>query len=144
MNTDKVTLNTENVLLTPKVDLGLLLLRVSTAALILFHGISHLINGVDWMSAYLGIPTFLAYGVYVGEIIAPILILVGFRARLGGLLLAGNMAVAILTAHMNDIFALTSHGGWAIELPALFLFAGATIALTGAGKYALSTKSFLD
>lgn len=137
-------MNTDNQLLTPKVDLGLLLLRVSTAVLILFHGLSHLMGGVAWMSEALGIPSFLVYGVYIGEIVAPLLILVGFRARLGGLILAGNMAVAILTAHLNDIFALTPHGGWAIELPALFLFAGAAIALTGAGKYALSTKSFLD
>jgi putative oxidoreductase len=37
------------------------------------------------MLADKGIPSFMAYGVYLTEIVAPLLILIGFRTRLASL-----------------------------------------------------------
>lgn len=119
-------------------DLGKLILRVSLALMMLLHGISKLQHGVDWISDSLqsmGLPGFLAYGVFVGEVIAPIMLLIGFQSRIAALLMAGNMVVAIAIAHTGEIFALSSHGGWAIELQGFFLFTSLAIVFIGPGKF---------
>jgi putative oxidoreductase len=85
-----------------------------------------------------GLPGFLAYGAYVGEILAPVLIIVGVYTRLGGLLIAINMVVAILLAHSGQIGSLTNNGGWALELQGMFLFTGLAIAFMGAGRFSLA------
>ena len=38
---------------------------------------------------------------------------------------------------MNDIFALTERGAWAIETQALFLVVALAVAVFGSGKYAI-------
>lgn len=128
-------------------NLGLLLLRCTISILILFHGIANMNSNYAFIKGLLegvGIPSFLAYGVFIGEIIAPILIILGFRARLASLALAFSLFIAILLAHSSDIFSLNQFGGWGIELPALYLFGATTIFFTGAGKYVLSTNSNWD
>jgi putative oxidoreductase len=63
---------------------GKLILRLMLGILILTHGFSKLTNGVDWMDDMLtasGLPVFFKYGVYVGEIIAPALVILGFYTR---------------------------------------------------------------
>jgi len=91
-----------------------------------------------------GLPGFLAYGVYIGEIIVPLLLIIGFRTRIAALIFAFNMLVAMLLAHAGDIFTLSKHGGWAVELIALFLFGALALFFTGAGKYAFSTTHKWD
>ena len=128
-------------------DTGRLILRLAIGGLLLLHGISKLINGIDWMVGMLegkGLPGVLAYGVYVGEVIAPILLLIGFRARIAALIVAFNMLFAIATAHSQEIFTLGKSGGWGIELPALFLLGAIAIFFLGAGRYAMSTRSRWD
>ncbi|TXD71357.1 DoxX family protein [Aequorivita antarctica] len=125
-------------------DLGLLLLRISIGILILFHGMANLNSDYTFIKSLLsdiGIPEFVAYSVFLGQIIAPILILIGWRARLASLVLALNMLTAILMAHSADVFTLNEFGGWAIELQGLYLFGAIEIFFLGAGKYAISTKS---
>jgi putative oxidoreductase len=119
-------------------DLGKLILRVSLALMMLLHGISKLQHGVDWISGSLqsmGLPGFFAYGVFIGEVIAPIMLLIGYQSRIAALLMAGNMVVAIALAHTGEIFALTSHGGWAIELQAFYFFTSLAIVFIGPGKF---------
>ncbi len=51
------------------------------------HGISKVQNGVAWMMPDLtarGISTWVAYGVYVGEVAAPILVIAGLFTRSEG------------------------------------------------------------
>ena len=58
-------------------DIGKLILRLSIAGLMLFHGFFKLFNGIDgikFLVTNAGLPEFIAYGVYLGEIIFPILI----------------------------------------------------------------------
>src|SRR3569832_1966676 len=86
-------------------DFGKLLLRVTLALLILFHGISKVIGGAAFITgavAKMGFPPALGYLVYEGEVIAPLLVLFGVWARLGGLIIAINMVVAILLVHTSQ------------------------------------------
>lgn len=122
-------------------DVAKLMLRIILGFTMLLHGIDKMAGGVSWlegMMSGMGLPGFLAYGVYVGEVIAPIFILVGFKSRLAGLVFAFNMLVATLMVHSGDIFKLTDHGGWAIELLMLYMIGGLAIAFQGAGKYSIS------
>lgn len=122
-------------------DYGKLLLRLTIGALLLFHGIAKLKGGIGWMAGPLGgvgLPAFVGYGVYVGEVVAPLLLVAGKWTRLAGLVVAFNMLAAILLARRADIASLNQGGGWAIELEMLFLLGGIAIFLLGSGKYAVS------
>ena len=126
---------------------GLLILRISLGVLMLLHGIAKITGGVEGIENNLvgkGLPGFIAYGVYVGEVIAPLLLIVGFRTRLAALIFAFNMLVAALLAHPNDIFVLTERGIYSLETLALFLFGGLALIFTGGGKFAVSTQSWWD
>lgn len=93
--------------------IALLLLRVSLGAMMLLHGISKLNHGVDGIGNMLsekGIPSFIAYGVLIGEVVAPLLMIVGYRTKLASIVFAFTMLVAVLLAHSDDIFALSKHG----------------------------------
>ncbi|WMX14227.1 MULTISPECIES: DoxX family protein [unclassified Aureispira] len=128
-------------------DLGLLVLRISIGVLMLLHGIGKLGGGLGFIESVLadkGIPTFIAYGVIVGEVLAPIAILAGFRTRIAAAIYAFNCLVAILLVHMGDIFTLNQHGGWGIELLGLYLFGAVALFFTGAGKYAMSKNNTWD
>lgn len=124
-------------------DLGKLLLRVTIGGLMLFHGIFKLSHGVDFITGMLQaahLPTFLAYGVYMGEVVAPILLLVGLWARAGGLLIAADMMVAIALTKGSQAFSAVaeSGGGLSGELELLYLTGGLAVALIGAGSFSVS------
>lgn len=128
-------------------DAGLFLQRLIIGIFILFHGIANLASNYSFIKSLLngiGIPEFIAYLVFIGEIIAPILIIIGWRARLASLVLAFNMLIAIFMAHSADIFTLNQFGGWGIELQGLYLFGAMVIFLLGTGNYAVSTTSKWD
>lgn len=121
-------------------DFGKLILRVTLAVLILFHGVSKILGGVGMitgMVAKVGMPPALGYLVYVGEVIAPLLVLFGVWTRLGALIIAINMTVAVLLVHMPDFWTLSKTGGWALELQGIFFVAALTVALLGAGRYSV-------
>jgi putative oxidoreductase len=122
-------------------DWGKLLLRLTIAGLLLLHGIAKLKNGIGWMAGPLGavgLPAFIGYGAYVGEVIAPLFAIVGKFARLAGLVMAFNLLMAIVLVLRDKIFSLNQGGGWAIELELLFLLGGVAIFLLGSGRYSLS------
>ncbi|GKW48674.1 DoxX family protein [Halomonas sp. NCCP-2165] len=122
--------------------LGKLILRLSVGVLMLLHGIGKLLNpgSLNWISDLLagyGLPSFLAYGVLIGELIAPIMAIVGWQTRLAGLLMAGNMVVAIALVHTSELFLLNQNGGWQLELQGLFLFGAAALIFLGSGRLAV-------
>lgn len=127
-------------------DLGLLILRISVGALMLLHGIAKL-SGVSFIEGMLegkGLPSFLAYGVYITEIVAPILILIGYRTRLASLAIIFGLLFATALVHSADIFSLNQNGGWELELIGLFLLGALCLFFTGSGKYAASTTNNWD
>lgn len=130
-----------------RINIGLLILRISLGGLMLFHGVSKLMNGIDGikgMLAGMGMPQWLAYGVHLGETIAPILIILGFRTRLAAVFFSLVMLVAFGMAHASNFFAIGPSGGWAHELVTLYLLGGIALAFTGAGQYAVSKNNKWD
>lgn len=121
-------------------DSGKLVLRVVLAAMLLFHGISKLHNGIGFvadMLAKAGLPAVFGYGVYVGEVIAPLFILAGLFTRAAAAVVAINMVVAVLLVHTSQFFTLNETGGWALELQGMYFFTAIALALLGAGRYSL-------
>lgn len=124
-------------------DIAKLILRLSVGVMMLFHGLDKIINGiggVKHLTATAGFPEFLAYGVYIGEVVIPILILLGAYARAASLVLAFNMLFAIFLAYGGALFSLGKHGAPVFELPFLYLVMSILIFMFGSGKYALNTK----
>jgi len=123
-------------------DIAKLLLRVSLGVLILFHGIHKVIYGISGVKSILvsaGVSEFLAYGVYVGELIAPIFIILGLYARVAATVLAVNMFSAIYLAY-GFSFTLTKFGGLSWETPLLYLIMSVLVILLGSGRYAVNSK----
>ncbi|SEO69773.1 putative oxidoreductase [Flavobacterium sp. CF108] len=128
-------------------DFGLLILRITIGFLMLLHGISKFKGGLDFISGMLvekGLPGFFAYGVIIGEILAPILIIIGFRTRIAALILAFNCLVAVLMAHSQDILKISDHGGWELDLLGLYFFTAIALFFTGGGKFAASKSNKWD
>lgn len=124
-------------------DLGKLVLRLTLGILTLLHGIAKMrygVSGIEGMVVGHGLPGFLAYGVFIGEVFAPLLVIMGFYARIGGLIIAANMVVAIALAHSTQLFDIGKSGGWALELQGFFLLTGIVVALIGPGKFAINRK----
>lgn len=121
-------------------DAGKLILRLTLGMLLLMHGLHKLMNGIDGINAIVianGWPQWIAYGVLVGEVLAPALIILGVITRAAALVIAINMLVAIYLAHGHQLLQLTKTGGWILELQAMFLFVSIVIAFLGAGHYSL-------
>ncbi|SES97754.1 putative oxidoreductase [Nitrosomonas marina] len=121
---------------------GKLMLRLTVGVLMLFHGIHKVINpdSLEFISRQLvgiDLPQVLAYGVYLGEIVAPLMVIFGIFSRLGGLVIFGNMIFAIVLAHRNQFFSLTDHGGLTLELQLFFLLTGLAVFLLGSGRIAI-------
>lgn len=124
-------------------DLGKLILRLALGILMLFHGWAKLTKGVSGIEANLvglGWPAWVAYGVYVGEIIAPLLILIGWYARVGGGVIVVNMIFAMVLSHRTQLFDLGRSGGWALELQGFFLITALVVMLIGPGRFALNRR----
>ncbi|SOZ16224.1 conserved hypothetical protein; putative membrane protein [Cupriavidus taiwanensis] len=123
-------------------DLGKALLRIVLGVLILMHGIAKLTgeSGIGFVSkvvADAGLPAWVAYGVYLGEIVAPILLIIGLWSRLAALVIALNMLFAIGLVHTKELAMLAKTGGWALELQGMFLGAALAVALLGAGRFSV-------
>jgi len=123
-------------------DIAKLLLRLSLGSLILFHGIHKLIHGIGSVKSMVhsaGLPEFLAYGVYVGELIAPLFIILGLYARVASAVLGVNMIMAIYLAYGFSM-ALTKYGALSVESPLIFLIMSLLVFLLGSGKYAVNAR----
>lgn len=116
--------------------LGKLLLRLTLGGLLIIHGIGKMVNGADFiyrMVGAAGLPTALGHLVYVGEVLAPALVLLGLFTRPAALVIAVNMVVALLLVHTGQLFTMAKSGGWALELQGFFLLTALVVALLGAG-----------
>ena len=128
----------------PRHDAGLLVLRLGLGALLLFHGVYKVTHGVAWIAGPLsgaGLPAWLQYGVYIGEVLAPVLVILGLWTRPAALAIAIDMFMAIFLARRADVAKVNPMGGgWAIELELLYLVAALTLALAGGGRYGLGKR----
>lgn len=125
-------------------DIAKLLLRLVLGVLILLHGWAKVRNGIGGIEAMLvmrGIPAFLAWGVYIGEVIAPLLLIAGLYTRMAAALVFINMLVAVALAHTGHFGLFTASGGWRLELQAMFAMASLVVLMLGAGRYAVGGRS---
>ena len=127
--------------LSTREDVGKALLRVTVAVLLLFHGISKVQNGIGWMAGMLQsnhLPVFVGYGVYVAEVVAPILLIIGIFTRPAALIIAFDMVMAIILVQRDKFLTRNQGGGWAVELEMFFLLASIAVFFFGSGRYAIS------
>lgn len=135
------------VRMTDHPDLGKLLLRLTLGGLLLFHGEFKLVHGVGWIAQLLhqhGLPGFLAWGAWTGEIIAPLMLIVGLMTRPAAFIVAVNMVVATLLVKTGALWHRTGVGAWSLETEALFLLGALVIMLLGAGRFTLIRDSRLQ
>lgn len=121
-------------------DIGKLVLRLSVGILLLMHGLFKLMHGIAGISALVqanGWPVWIAYGVFIGEIIAPALLILGLLTRASAVVIVLNMLIAVYLAHSHQLFHLTKSGGWLLELQGLYLFGALAIAFLGAGRFSV-------
>ncbi|RLJ32238.1 putative oxidoreductase [Chryseobacterium sp. 7] len=129
------------------IDLGLLITRIAIGFPMSVYGISKLVHGVGFIENMMtmhGLPSFFAYGVFAGEIIAPVMLIIGFRVRLAGLIFAANCFTATILAQTANIFKLNEFGGWALELLVIYMLVSLSFFFSGAGKYAVSIQNKWD
>lgn len=124
-------------------DTGKLIIRLALGILILLHGIAKLggVGSISGMLASHGLPGALAYLVYIGEIVAPALLIIGLFTRPAAWIVVVNMLVAIWLVHMKELGMLGKNGGWALELQGMFLFGALAVAFLGAGRFSLGGNS---
>lgn len=124
-------------------DVGKFVLRLTLGMLILLHGlakVSHGVGPIEGMVTGIGLPAALTYGVYVGEVLGPLLLIAGFYARVGAALIAINMLFAIWLAHQGELTRFTPQGGWALELQGMFLFTALALVLMGPGRLGVNQR----
>ena len=122
-------------------DHGKLILRLMLGVLMLFHGVDKVIGGIDGIAGRfegIGLPGAIAYLVFLGEIVAPLFVVLGYWTRMAAFILAGNMVVAILIAHTGDLLTLTPNGGYGLELQFFYLLSSVAIMALGAGRYSVA------
>ncbi|TNV21612.1 DoxX family protein [Buttiauxella sp. B2] len=127
-----------------KDDLGKLILRLAVGGLMLFHGLHKLFDGVGPIKGMLvshGLPEFIAYGVLIGEVVAPCLVILGVLTRPAALVLAFTMVVAWLLVGTDKTFMLDKTGTWAIESLVYFFLGAIAVMFSGAGRYSLAENS---
>ncbi|GMN05085.1 DoxX family protein [Croceitalea sp. MTPC5] len=118
--------------------LGLALLRIVPSAIMAFvHGLpklQNLLNGNFEFPNPIGIgaaPSL--FLTVIGEFVAPILIIIGFKTRIAAVPALITMLVAAFITHGADPFAKK-------ELAVLFAVFFAVIFLVGPGKYSIDKK----
>lgn len=122
-------------------DLGKLVVRLSVGGLLLLHGVHKLLTGIAPIKAMVvaaHMPDLIAYGVYLGEIVGPILVILGLFSRIGGILIVVNMLAAVALAGLGRLMMLDAMGGYALELETFYLAGGLAVALLGAGRLSLN------
>lgn len=125
-------------------DHAKLILRLAVGVLVLLHGIYKLQNpaAMDFVGgafASMGLPAVFAYLIYIGEIIAPIMLIVGYETKVAALLIVVTLLVAIVLVHLPQLFTLSPMGGgYALELQTMYLAGALAIFGLGAGKFTLT------
>jgi SRC kinase associated phosphoprotein 2 len=67
-------------------DLGILFARLGLGVCLFMHGFAKILHGIGGVKSILtkaGLPEIVAYGSYIGEVVAPIMIILGIFSRIG-------------------------------------------------------------
>jgi putative oxidoreductase len=126
-------------------DFGKLVLRLGVGGTMLFHGVHKLFTGLDPVKALLTphkIPEALAYIAYFGEIVGPVLIIIGLFARVGAFLVAVEVAALVALGGVAELIAVAPTGAYACEIEALYFAGALAILLFGPGKIAIAKGKY--
>ncbi|MDB3862241.1 DoxX family protein [Flavobacteriaceae bacterium] len=119
------------------IDFGLLLMRVGFSVGLMTHGYGKFLKVIQGNFEFgdpIGIgPSFSLILAALGEFIAPILIILGWKTRLATLFPTITMLVAFIIAHDGDPFSKK-------EKAFVYLIAFLTLYFTGPGKYSLGKE----
>lgn len=122
-------------------DIGRFILRLSIGGLMLFHGMTKIFYGTEQVEIILtraGMPAFFSFGVFIGEVLAPIMLILGFKTRLAAFFIIVDMFIATLLVHASDFNEMNALGGWMLELNALYFLGALAVMFLGSGRYALT------
>lgn len=120
-------------------DLAKLFIRLGLG-MMLFHGIHKIEAGVGGIAGLLtahGLPAIFAQGVYLGEVVAPILIMLGILCRLSSIVMIGTMLVAYLLVGLGKTFAVDALGAWAIENIMFYVLMSLALLFLGSGRFSV-------
>jgi putative oxidoreductase len=124
-------------------DFGKLVLRLALGILVLLHGIAKLKGGIGFITPLvtgMGLPSWFSYGVYIGEIVAPIMVILGLFTRVGAFIIFVNMVFAIALEHRPELLTFTKQGGWALELQGMFMLTALALTFLSPGRYAMTRR----
>ena len=118
-------------------NIGILILRITVGGLLLLHGIHKISDGIEKQIQLLssnGIPGQLMYFVYISEIVAPVLLIMGVFTRISALTIVVTM-ITIIYVIPAPLFGLDNHGASVIESQLFYLFIPVALFFTGPGRY---------
>jgi len=124
-------------------DFGKLVFRLTIAVLMLFHGYAKIKYGLGFIEGVLksnGLPAIISYLIYLGEVIAPILLIIGYKTRLAAFTIIITMISAIYLVFPNDLTTLTQIGALKLEQNYFFIFTSLSLIFIGAGKYSIDRR----
>jgi putative oxidoreductase len=122
--------------------LALLLLRLALGIIFIFHGYPKLFTHTRetmQMFEHMGFPGYFVYIAGAVEFFGGIVMILGLFTRVAGLLLAGEMAIAIWRVHLpqGPITMVKNY-----EFPLVLAMAAFTLATVGAGLISLDQAIF--
>lgn len=118
-------------------NLALAVLRIGASGMLLTHGIPKIerlfASPVEFPDP-LGIgPTFSLILALIGEVVGPLLVLIGYKTKLATIPTILTMTVALLFIHLNDPINIK-------EKALLYLLLFVVIFLAGPGKYSVDRR----
>ncbi len=123
--------------------LGLLLLRIALGIIFIYHGAPKLFRETQRYAEFfarVGFPPYFSYLAGVIELFGGSLLVAGLFTRIAGLLLAGEMGVALWKVHLaKGVMAVGEY-----EFPLALAAAAFALATTGPGVVSLDQAIFKD
>ena len=115
--------------------------RLGLGVCLFMHGFAKILHGIGGVKSILtkaGLPEIVAYGSYIGEVVAPIMIILGIFSRIGALLVIGTSLTIMYAYHgLGNLLELTNVGGFKAEILYLYIALSLCIIFSGSGKYAI-------
>jgi putative oxidoreductase len=135
--------------LRPLAPFGWLVVRVVAGGLLMIHGWQK-VGADDWPKGFAAglekmqvpLPEVSAWLSMAAELGGGALLVLGFLTRPAGFLVAFNMAVALLTAHRDQLPLLGTGDGGPAEYPLLLCAVGIGALFSGGGPLSLDRLTF--
>lgn len=121
--------------------LALLLLRIAIGAIFIYHGYPKLTRAAQWVGNFdhMGFPGYFAYIAGVLEVFGGAVVIAGVFTRIAALLLAIEMAVAVLKVHGLISNPANVHS---YEFPLMLCVSAFVLATVGPGVFSIDQALF--